>query len=91
MNETITIEIPGEEIQKEMQSAMQPYRKQISETPALLSLLYDIDLLPEQIRLPVNVGRMIAVCAMFKVLTPDQIHQLVDGSVQQSVTQGEPK
>ena len=79
MNETITIEIPGEEIQKEMQSAMQPYRKQINQTPALMSLLYDIDLLPEQIRLPVNVGRMIAVCSMFKVLTPQQIDQLING------------
>lgn len=79
MTETITTELPDEETRKEMDAAIQPYRKQISETPALLSLLYDIDLLPEQIRLPVNVGRMIAVCAMFKVLTPEQIDRLIKG------------
>lgn len=79
MSDSITIELPNEEQQKEMAAAMLPYREQISETPALLSLLYDIDLLPEQIRLPVNVWRMIAVCSMFKVLTPEQINQLFKG------------
>ncbi len=39
----------------------QPYRKFINDTPALTSLLYDNDLLPEQIRLPVNATRMTAV------------------------------
>lgn len=45
------------------------YSKYINETPALLSLLYDIDLLPEQCRhtnLPVNAVRMAAVCDLFK-------------------------
>jgi hypothetical protein len=54
----------------------QPYRKQISETPALLSLLYDIDLLPEQIRLPVNAKRMAAFCEIFKRLSPEDIASL---------------
>lgn len=53
-----------------------PYRKQISDTPALLSLLYDIDLMPEQIRLPVNALRMAAFCEVFKRLTPEQIEGL---------------
>ena len=35
--------------EQKAQSAIAEYRKQISETPALLSLLYDADLLPEQI------------------------------------------
>ena len=52
-----------------------PYRKQINETPALTSLLYDIDLLPEQIRLPVNATRMVAVCELFKRLTPEAVKE----------------
>lgn len=53
-----------------------PYRKQVSETPALLSLLYDIDLLPEQIRLPVNATRMVAFCELFKRLTPEAVDEM---------------
>lgn len=55
--------------------AIQPYRKQINESPALLSLLYDIDLLPEQIRLYVNAVRMIAVCELFKLVPPDALEK----------------
>lgn len=51
----------------------QPFRQQISETPALLSLLYDIDLMPEQIVLPVNALRMAVVCELFKRLTPEVV------------------
>ena len=54
-----------------IQETTQPYRKQIGETPALLSLLYDIDLLPEQIKLPVNAVRMAHFCEVFKRLTPE--------------------
>ena len=43
-----------------------PYLKQIRETPELLSLLYDIDLLPEQIVYRVNAVRMVAVCLVFQ-------------------------
>lgn len=68
---------PNEETRKEMDAALQPYRKMISDTPALLSLLYDIDLLPEQIRLPVNVGRMIAVCELFKRVPPEAISEMM--------------
>lgn len=76
MAETITIELPDEETREAMVESMRPYRKQINETPALMSLLYDIDLLPEQIRLPVNVSRMIAVCELFKAMTAEQIDGL---------------
>lgn len=76
MPETITINLPDENARKEMDAALQKYRKQVSDTPPLLSLLYDIDLLPEQIRLPVNVTRMIAVCELFKVLNDEQIKRL---------------
>lgn len=72
--------MPDDETRREMDEAMAPYRKQVRETVALTSLLYDIDLLPEQIRLPVNVTRMIAVCEMFKVLTEDQIKSLFMGA-----------
>lgn len=54
-----------------------PYRSQINSTPALLSLLYDIDLMPEQIRLPVNALRMSAVCECFKRMTPEAITDLM--------------
>jgi hypothetical protein len=74
----IQIPEPNEEERKEMDAAMLPYRKQITETPALLSLLYDIDLLPEQIRLPVNVARLIAFCEVFKRLTPEAIQTLFE-------------
>lgn len=57
--------------------ACMPYREQIRDTPALMSLLYDIDLLPEQIRLPVNALRMSAVCECFKRMTPEAIHSLM--------------
>lgn len=76
MPETITINLPDENVRKEMDAALQKYRKQVNDTPALTSLLYDIDLLPEQIRLPVNITRMIAVCELFKVLTEEQIGRL---------------
>lgn len=63
---------------KAASDAVQPYRKQVSEAPALLSLLYDIDLLPEQINTTVNAARMIAVCEMFKRLTPEDIAGLFE-------------
>lgn len=52
------------------QDATRPYRKQIRETPGLMSLLYDIDLMPEQIVKSYNVGRMIAVCELWKQAFP---------------------
>ena len=76
MPETFTTELPDDETRKEMDAAIAPYRKQVTETPALLSLLYDIDLLPEQIRIPVNVGRMIAVCELFKRVPADAIQSM---------------
>lgn len=45
---------------------VQSYRKYINDNPELLSLLYDIDLLPEQIRLGVNCNRMVVVCELYK-------------------------
>lgn len=67
MSHTITIEVSDEE-EKGVPEAVQPYRKQVNENPALMSLLYDIDLMPEQIRLYVNVKRMVAVCELFKMI-----------------------
>ena len=75
MAEIFTYEITDEET-KAAQVAILPYRKQINETPALMSVLYDIDLLPEQIRLFVNATRMIAFCILFAKLTPEAIESL---------------
>ncbi len=64
---------PTKEEIKAASEATQPYRTFINENPALLSLLYDIDLLPEQIRLYVNATRMIAVCELFKLIPPEVV------------------
>ena len=66
MPRTITIELSDEE-EKAAREATQPYRKFINENSPLLSMLYDIDLMPEQIVLAVNANRMIAVCELFKM------------------------
>ncbi len=57
---------PNEDETKAAQEVTQRYRKQISDTPELLSLLYDIELMPEQIRLYVNALRMAAICEVYK-------------------------
>jgi len=72
MPKTITIELSDEE-EAAARDATQPYRNFISKNPALLSLLYDIDLLPEQIVLAVNANRMIVVCRLFKQLSLEQL------------------
>lgn len=69
MAKTITIEVTDEE-EEAVAKAVQPYRKEISDNPALLSLLYDVDLLPEQINRYVNVNRMVAICELFKMVPP---------------------
>jgi hypothetical protein len=57
---------PTPEDEKWIAEVIQPYRKLIEKTPELLSLLYDIDLMPEQIRLRVNAVRMAAFCEVYK-------------------------
>lgn len=66
---------PTDEEIKAAYDVTQQYRKFINENPALLSLLYDIDLLPEQIRLFVNARRMAAVCELFKLIPPDALQK----------------
>lgn len=44
---------------------IKPYLKQVNGTPELLSLLYDIDLLPEQITKRVNAIRMAGFCEVY--------------------------
>ena len=46
--------------------AVEPYLAQINNTPELLSMLYDLDLLPEQIRYAANASRMIAICELMQ-------------------------
>lgn len=67
---------PTSEELHEVRAAVDAYWRDkpgLSTTPALLSLLYDIDLLPEQIRLMVNVNRMIAVCELFRRVPPEAL------------------
>lgn len=64
------VEEQAESEQGFCQQHTQPYRKMINATPGLTSLLYDIDLLPEQIVRAVNVSRMIAVCELWKLAYP---------------------
>lgn len=49
---------------------------QIRESPALQSLLYDLDLMPEQICSEINLSRMIAVCKLMEQLTLEQVASL---------------
>ena len=58
------------------QEAVAPLRKRINENPALLSILYDIDLLPEQIVRYVNANRLVAFVAVFERLTPEAVKSL---------------
>lgn len=48
------------------QEALIPYRKFINERPGLLSLLYDVDMLPEQTVTMVGAMRLSALCAVWK-------------------------
>jgi hypothetical protein len=60
---------------------MKPYLDQINSTPELLSLLYDIDMLPEQTTSIIGATRLAAFCEVWKrmeywkslVPTPSQL------------------
>lgn len=52
--------------QAQIIAALAPYRAEISATPFLLSLLYDIDLLPEQIGTKRSAALMIAICEAYR-------------------------
>jgi hypothetical protein len=56
---------------------IKPYARQVNETPALSSLLYDLDLLPEQIVRPINAARLVAVCLLFRQLSTAQIESFI--------------
>jgi hypothetical protein len=73
---------PTEDEIKKAQEMVQPFRAQINRTPALLSILYDIDLLPEQIRLPINAIRMAAFCILFGKLAPGAVNSLFEKDAQ---------
>jgi hypothetical protein len=55
---------------KRAQEICAPYRQQISDTPMLLSILYDIDMLPEQTVTVPGAIRLAAFCEIFKKLPP---------------------
>lgn len=52
--------------QDEIIAALAPYRAEISATPFLLSLLYDINLLPEQVETKRSAALMIAICQAYR-------------------------
>lgn len=60
---------------------VKPYRAFISATPALLSLLYDADLLPEQIVSMRGAVSLAAVCEAYKIGIAQGLVR--DGSSQQ--------
>ena len=55
----------SEQEKKAAQDMVAKYCRQINETPALLSLLYDADLLPEQIVTMRGAVSMAAVCIAY--------------------------
>jgi hypothetical protein len=67
---------PSEDEIQAARAVVARYRKQVNETPPLLSLLYDIDLLPEQIVRYVNAKRLVVFCELFKRLTPEAVADL---------------
>lgn len=42
------------------------FRDQINSTPELMSLLWDVGLMPEQIDSPINAARMGLICELHK-------------------------
>ena len=58
--------VEGGEMSDDVQKILLRYRKQISATPALMSLLYDADLLPEQIVSMRGAVSMAAVCIAYE-------------------------
>lgn len=55
----------NEALRNNTRSIMQPYLQMINETPNLLSLLYDVDLLPEQCNSVNAAVAMAAVCEAY--------------------------
>ena len=46
---------------------LKPYRKFISDRPKLVSLLYDIDMLPEQCQTVIGAIRLSALCMVWQM------------------------
>lgn len=57
-----------EEDLKLVDEIMEPVLPYIRGSTELTSLLYDVDLLPEQIKLPVNASRMHLITRLFQKL-----------------------
>jgi hypothetical protein len=55
------------ETQQVVQGILQPYLQVINETPDLLSLLYDVNLLPEQCRTVNSAVAVLAVCEAYRM------------------------
>lgn len=47
---------------------MRPYLSQVNSTPELLSLLYDIDMLPEQTVTVPGAVRLVAFCCLWELM-----------------------
>lgn len=60
-----TVNITAEEV-KIAREAIKPYAAFANAHPELTSVLYDIDLLPEQIRMVANANRLIVICTLWQ-------------------------
>lgn len=57
----------NDETQQVVHGILQPYLQMINETPDLLSLLYDVNLLPEQCRTVNAAVAVSAVCEAYRM------------------------
>lgn len=64
-----------EEEEKAAREATKENWRYANQNPELLSLLYDIDLMPEQIRMMANAKRYIAICMLYKKWKEDFFEQ----------------
>lgn len=78
--ETIRSEERAEKEEAEARLQVQKVAGFVNDRPDLLSLLYDIDLLPEQIRTMVNAIRLHGICLVWQYGERGQIEAPKEGA-----------
>lgn len=63
----MSIEADREESRPRVDEILAPYRKMINSTPELQSLLYDVDMLPEQTTSIIGAIRLVGLCEVWKL------------------------
>lgn len=66
----------NDETQQAVHGILQPYLKTINETPDLLSLLYDVNMLPEQTVTVRGAIGVVAVCEAYKMGQESATHDI---------------